>query len=165
VREKAVVVGDPGVPLMAALLAVPVGVLLFVVMLALLGRRWTVAPAAHAEPYFEQYVEPYLEPHASAERYAEPAPPPYPPRHAEPRSPWQGGHDGDSWGRPEPEPWPAPARELSAPRPRAALPPARPALPPAQPAYGSYAREEYGPPPERASEQPQGFPYGPYRHQ
>jgi hypothetical protein len=155
VREKAVVVGDPGVSLMAALLAVPVGVLLFVVVLALLGRRWTVAPAAHAEPYFEQYVEPYLEP----------SQPPYPPPHAEPQSPWQGGHGGDSWHRPEPEPWPAPPRELSAPRPRAALPPARPALPPARPAYGSYAREEYGPPAERAPEQPQGFPYGPYRHQ
>lgn len=42
--------GDPGLPLMAGLLAVPVAVLLVVVVLALVGGRWAVpSPAAVGE--------------------------------------------------------------------------------------------------------------------
>ena len=34
--------GDPGLPIMAGVLAVPVAVLLLVLVLALMGRRWVV---------------------------------------------------------------------------------------------------------------------------
>jgi hypothetical protein len=175
-------VGDPGMPIMAGLLAVPVGVLLLVIVLALMGRRWAAPGVLDEEPY---------EDHDEAEEYAPP-------------DPWD--------HRPSPErQWPTPppverARHALPPveRPRHALPPAQPrygslaALPPARPperdrplalpparsghasapdSYGSsdpydrpYEREAYDrhrrpEEPSRDEPAPRGFPYGPYRHQ
>lgn len=42
--------GDPGMPVMAGLLAVPVAVLLFVVVLVVMGHRWAVAAPYAEEP-------------------------------------------------------------------------------------------------------------------
>jgi hypothetical protein len=51
-------VGDPGVPVMTGLLAVPVGVFLFVLVLALLGGRWSVAVPDDDEPPPQPALEP-----------------------------------------------------------------------------------------------------------
>lgn len=59
--------GDPGLPIMAGALAVPVAVLLLVLLLALMGRRWVLTgpDAAFAEDYEgydAEYEEDDLEP-------------------------------------------------------------------------------------------------------
>ncbi|GAA4609585.1 hypothetical protein GCM10023195_38820 [Actinoallomurus liliacearum] len=59
--------GDPGLPIMAGALAVPVAVLLLVLLLALMGRRWVLTgpDAAFAEDhegYDAEYEEDDLEP-------------------------------------------------------------------------------------------------------
>jgi hypothetical protein len=169
-------VGDPGVPVMIGLLAVPVGVLLLVVMLALIGGRWTVPGSYAAEPEppepLEDYEEPYVDPwRADPWRLAEPPRPALPPA---PRPPAHRPHALPPVSRlalpaasqPPPQ---RPSQDL-VPAPRPYRPPAGP--PPARPAYGSLAREQrdpYGhpaePEQERQSPPQQGFPYGPYRHQ
>lgn len=130
--------GDPGWPVMLALLAVPVGVVLFVVVLALLGRRWEV-PLAETDPDLDLDEMDYLEDLDLGPEFPplqRPAPP--------------------VWELPAPAPPPAPERALPAPPPRAALPPARPR-------YGAYSHDPYAPP-ETDDSSSQAFPYGPYRH-
>lgn len=137
--------GDPGVPVMLALLAVPVCVLLFVVVLALMGGRWTV-PAPLPDPDLDLdrdldldlYREPVEELAPFGRGYA-----PRPVEHARPALP-----AGPA----------APERALPAARPRAALPPARPQ-------YGAYSRDPYERPEEDDASSRQAFPSGPYRHQ
>jgi hypothetical protein len=60
-------VGDPGLPIMAGVLAVPVGVLLLVLLLALMGRRWVLtgpdtALTADYADYDAEYEYGRLEP-------------------------------------------------------------------------------------------------------
>ncbi|GLY83617.1 hypothetical protein [Actinoallomurus iriomotensis] len=177
--------GDPGMPIMAGLLAVPVGVLLFVIVLALMGRRW-VTPAALADaPYEDDFDEPtpYAEPWGYYEPPRAPAPAPAPP--------------AQQWHAPLPAPRPQNALP-PAPRPqpqsygrqpalppgesRLALPSARPAYPSPPPeSYGgyerpdpyrrSYERDTYGRDPYERQGEPEpddssqrGFPHGPYQH-
>jgi hypothetical protein len=158
--------------MMIGLLAVPVGVLLLVVVLALIGSRWTV-PGSDGEPEpLEDYDEPFVDPwSADPWRLAEPPRPALPPASrpmlppprpalppasrlalpaAPPAPPPPGSH--------------APSQDLvPAPRPYHRTP----SPPPARPAYGVLSHERYDRPPEPdpESSQQQGFPYGPYRHQ
>ena len=157
---------------MIGLLAVPVGVLLLVVLLALIGGRWTV-PGSYAAPepledHAEDYDEPFVDPwRADPWRLAEPPRPSLPP--------WP-----ESPPRPAPQPALPPVSRLAlppAPPPRPQAPsrdlaPAprpyqRPAPPPPRPAYGALSHERYDRPaePDPESSPQQGFPYGPYRHQ
>ncbi|WP_329244076.1 hypothetical protein OG417_47135 [Actinoallomurus sp. NBC_01490] len=152
--------GDPGMPIMAGLLAVPVGVLLFVIVLALMGRRW-ISPAALADaPFEDDFDEPV--PYAEPWGYYEPPPAPASMSSAQSHGPAQ--------QRPAPRhalpPAPRPQHALppvarpqhalpSAPRSQSALPPAaqpRNALPPA-------ARSQHALPPARPP-QPRSQPYG-----
>jgi hypothetical protein len=136
-------VGDPGTPVMLVLLAVPVCVLLFVVVLALMGGRWT-APAPLADPDLDLDRDLDLDPDLDLdrERVEKPA--------------------ASGWGyetRPPEYALPAaPERALPAARPRAALPPARPQ-------YGAYSHEPNERPEEDDASSRQVFPYGPYRYQ
>ena len=138
--------------MMAGLLAVPVGVVVFVSVLALMGRRWT-APVALADAEAEAYEEPPV-PYADPWGYYEP------PRAPIALPPAQDSRPVREWPAlpPAPEPRHAlPAVQdryaLPAARPpdrpygnSPALPPARPAEPehpPAPPAYLSYPPESY----------------------
>jgi hypothetical protein len=163
---------------MIGLLAVPVGVLLLVVVLALTGARWTVPGSYAAEPEpLEDYDEPFVDPwRADPWRLAEPPRPALPPapRPAPPPAPRHALPPVSRLALPaasQPPPPPRspqrPSQDL-VPAPRPYRPPAGP--PPARPAYGSLAREQrdpYGHPaePEQEQSSQQGFPYGPYRHQ
>ena len=129
---------------MAALLAVPVGVLLFVVVLALMSGRWTApAPLAETDPDLGLDLGLDLE----LGLRPDPGPAPYP-----------GPADRPGWQREAPLPPAVPERAL----PPA---PARAALPPARPRYGAYSHPPYTPSPENDASSQQAFPYGPYRHQ
>jgi hypothetical protein len=99
---------------MIGLLAVPVGVLLLVVMLALIGGRWTVPGSYAAEPEppepLEDYEEPYVDPwRADPWRLAEPPrpalpPAPRPPAHRPHALPPVSREQRDPYGHPaEPE--------------------------------------------------------------
>jgi hypothetical protein len=154
---------------MIGLLAVPVGVLLLVVVLALIGGRWTV-PGAYAGPEpLEDYDEPFVDPwRADPWRLAEPPRPALPPapRPALPPAPRPALPPASRLAlppAPPPRPQPqAPSRELApAPRPYHRPPP------PPRPAYGALSHERYDRPaePDPESSSQQGFPYGPYRHQ
>lgn len=132
--------GDPGMPVMLALLVVPVGALLFVIVLALMGGRWTAPePPAETDPDLDLDLHLRLDLGLELNR---------------------GPVDRPGWERPE---LPAAAPAV----PERALPPARPraALPPARPQYGAYSRAPYEDPEQDDASSQQAFPYGPYRHQ
>lgn len=164
---------------MAGLLAVPVGVLLFVIVLALMGRRW-VSPVALADaPFEDDFYEqtPYAEPWGYYE----------PPRAPAPMPPTYDHGPAQQWPALPPAPQPRTALP-PAPRPQTALPPAPPpqpygrqpalppgesplalprgenplALPPARPAYPSHPPESY----RRPERDEYGRPYehDPYEH-
>jgi hypothetical protein len=95
-------VGDPGTPVMLALLAVPVGVLLFVVVLALMGGRWP-APLTETDPGLDLDVD------LGVDLGLDPGPAEQP--------------TSSGWERAA---LPAPERALPAAPSLAALPPARP---------------------------------------
>ncbi|GAB3988044.1 hypothetical protein GCM10029978_109340 [Actinoallomurus acanthiterrae] len=91
--------GDPGLPIMAGVLAVPVGVLLFVLLLAMMGRRWALAgpdeafvaeydagyedddlelePAPSHRPAYDPYGSSYAEAARDRHGHGEPARDPY----------------------------------------------------------------------------------------
>jgi hypothetical protein len=175
-------VGDPGMPIMAGLLAVPVGVLLFVIVLALMGRRWGTPAALADAPYEDDFDEPtpYAEPWGYYEPPRAPAPAP----------------TAQQWHAPLPAPRPQNAlppapRPQPQPQPQSygrqpALPPgeSRLALPSARSAYASPPPESYGGYERRDAYGRQendpharpgrsewddssrdAFPYGPYRQQ
>jgi hypothetical protein len=151
---------------MIGLLAVPVGVLLLVVVLALIGGRWTVPGSYAAEPLeepLEEYVDPWR---ADPWRLAEPPRPALPPAPRQPHALPPVSRLALPAASPPPPPPRPPSQDL-VPAPRPYRPPA--GQPPARPAYGSLAREQqrepYGRPTEPEQDQQQGFPYGPYRHQ
>ncbi|WP_433180081.1 hypothetical protein [Actinoallomurus sp. CA-150999] len=115
--------GDPGLPIMAGVLAVPVGVLLLVLVLAMMGRRWALAgpdealvaeydagyedddlelePAPSHRPAYDPYAEAAPDRHG----YGEPARDPYgfapQETYAEPRDPF-GTRAGDPYAEPHP---------------------------------------------------------------
>jgi hypothetical protein len=144
-------VDDPGVPVMLGLLAVPVGVLLFVVTLVLMGGRWT-SPAVLEEP--EQAGEP-----APPGWGLEPLPvPPDPP-----------GRPAGGRALPAARPLLAlpPARPRYGAYPHDTYSPdvyARDTY--SEDVYARDARDPYESEREPdVSSQRQAFPYGPYRHQ
>ncbi|MGI5225376.1 hypothetical protein [Actinoallomurus sp. CA-142502] len=168
--------GDPGMPIMAGLLAVPVGVLLFVIVLALMGRRWVTPAALAAAPYEDDFDEPT--PYAEPWGYYEP------PRAPAPAPPAQSPAPAEQWRAPLPAPQPQPQPQSYGRQPALppgesplALPPARPAYPSPPPeSYGrserpdpyrrSYERDPYGRQGESAPDDSsrRGFPHGPYQH-
>ncbi|MEV0402879.1 hypothetical protein [Actinoallomurus sp. NPDC050550] len=133
--------GDPGLSIMAGMLAVPVGVLLFVLVLAMMGRRWALAgpdealiaeydagyedddfelePAPSHRPAYDPYGSSYAEAARDRHGYGEPARDPYgfaPEKtYAEPREQYAEPRDPygtrDPYGSPAREPYSAPARE------------------------------------------------------
>ena len=151
--------GDPGVPVMLGLLAIPVCVLLFVMALALMGGRWTSpapltelepaeGPASFEDPWRLEQPRPFEQPRS----YEQPRPYEQPRRYEEAR-PYQ-----EPQGYAEPRP--SQDRALPAPRPRRALPSARPQ-------YGAFSHDQHERPaePDPDPSSPQGFPYGPYRYE
>lgn len=128
--------GDPGFPVMIGLLAVPVAVLLLVVVLALIGGRWTPPPedsGACEDVEGDELVPPW------------PADPWRPAAPLTPRS------------------LPSPSRDLL-PAPRPYHPPAPPSASPSYGVLSREPCDtspEYGPGPAHG----QGFPYGPSRRQ
>lgn len=130
--------GDPGLPIMAGVLAVPVGVLLLVLVLALMGRRWVLTGPDTAD-YDAAYEYGRLGPprHASSTAYDAYAPQTYatPPR--------------DTYGS-----------EAYAPPPRDnyGVPVREPYAPPRTSEVSDW--EPYAPAPRRALEAPSPSPYG-----
>lgn len=139
---------------MIGLLAVPVAVLLLVVVLALIGGRWTPSPEPLDEVDEAEDVEELDDEELAApwpadpwRPVASPAPQPLAPaplRYALPAGP-------------------PPSRDLL-PAPRPYHPPAPP---PARPSFGVLSREPRDVPPGHAPDPGygQGSPYGPYPHQ
>ncbi|GAA0366749.1 hypothetical protein NE235_02915 [Actinoallomurus spadix] len=132
--------GDPGLPIMAGALAVPVTVLLLVLVFALMGRRWVLTgPDAAVEDDEARYEDDALDPT------------PYRPALEPPRAASPGAYD--AYG-PAPGYGSVPAaHESHGPgrRPYAAPPPREP--------YERPAREPYAPP--RPSELSDWEPYVP----
>ncbi|MFL6053862.1 MAG: hypothetical protein ACJ72W_13245 [Actinoallomurus sp.] len=155
--------GDPGLPIMAGVLAVPVGVLLLVLVLALMGRRWVLtgpdtALAADYDAVYEYGrlgpapYRPALEPprHASSTAYDAYAPQTYatPPRNT---------YASEAYASP---PRDAYGSEAYAPPPRDnyGVPVREPYAPPRTSEVSDW--EPYVPTPRRALEAPSPSPYG-----
>ncbi len=138
--------GDPGVPMMAGLLAVPVIVLLFVAVLALVSGRSPAPADVYEEP--EDVVadfEPW--PYAPAEA---PAPVPAPSTALAPRSYGSLGRDPHQPAYDSPYGY------------QAAYGAADQRQPYWDDSYGPAAHDPYGQNDAPGGE-PNGFPYGPYR--
>ncbi|GAA4636097.1 hypothetical protein GCM10023196_084540 [Actinoallomurus vinaceus] len=176
--------GDPGLPIMAGVLAVPVGVLLFVLVLAMMGRRWAFAgpdealvaeydagyedddlelePAPSHRPAYDPYGSSYAEPAP----YGEPARDPYrsaaQETYAEPRDPYDtpsrdpyGTRASDPYASPVREPYSTPTREPYS------SPAHEPYAAPRSGSSGVSDWEPYVPAPRRSSERPSWSEYGP----
>jgi hypothetical protein len=138
-------VDDPTLPMMLGLLGVPVGVLLFVLVLALLGGRWSV-PAAAEDPPGPLALE------SARSLPALPAPV----RRIDPAQdlvplPRAYGSLPAAQPRQQYEPWlSGRSRETYTPEP-----------------YRPVTRDPYRErePYAESEPEPQRFPYGPYRHQ
>lgn len=158
-------VGDPGLPVMVGLLAVPVGVLLFVLTLTLMGSRWT-APALAGAPEYAGDLDGYeddlllsLPPYDHGPAYGNPGPAaalvpaprqpyPYPPQNPQPQP-------QRAYGSLARQPWPAHDEH-------GAHDPYDPYGSRGSYGSGQQGRDPYGTPigePERSA----GFPYGPYK--
>jgi hypothetical protein len=153
-------VADPTLPVMMGLLAVPVGVLLFVLALSLLGGRWSV-PAPAEDPPAPLALEPPRQLRAlpAPVRRIEPSQDLVPlPRAygSEPRTYGSGYRTYGSRPAEQPrqqqyEPWLSDrSGETYTPEPY---------RPVTRDPYR--ARESYG----ESEPEPQRFPYGPYRHE
>jgi hypothetical protein len=159
---------------MVGLLAVPVGVLLLVVVLALMGRRWSSpGPLGEADPLddaaeFDEpadgFERPPLPPYAPAPAtrtygYRPPSDPPARHSYGPPAQAPYGSPAYDQYGSPAQQPyWSAPREPYGS---HAHEPYGRPA----QGLYHASAHDSYGQSQDDPeSEQPPGFPYGPYEH-
>jgi hypothetical protein len=173
-------VGDPGLPVMIGVLAVPIGVLLLVLVLALMGSLWA-SPVpldeqesgefGDLEEAFEPRPLPPYVPESASRAYG------YRPVHTPPAQQSYGSGAPDPYGPSAPDPYGSPARDpYGSPAPQPFWPAAResygspaqsPYAAPRRETYGSSAQDPYAHPPGRdpEPEQPRGFPYGPYKHQ
>jgi hypothetical protein len=139
-------VADPTLPVMMGLLAVPVGVFLFVLALSMLGGRWSVAAEDPPAPLA-------LEPPRQLPALPAPARPVEPSQDLVPL-PRAYGSTSRTYG----------SRPAEQPRPQQQY----------EPWLSDRSRETYTPEPYRPvtrapdpyeESEPQRFPYGPYRHQ
>jgi hypothetical protein len=166
-------VGDPGLPVMIGVLAVPIGVFLLVLVLALMGSRW-VSPVPLDEQESEESEE-----FGDLEEAFDPRPPPpyapepaahgYRPVHTPPAQQSYGSGAPDPYGPSAREPYGSPAPQPFWPAARESYgsPSQSPYAASRREPYGSSAQDAYAPPPGRdpEPERPRGFPYGPYKHQ